>query len=57
MRLISAVSGVRVPPPPLCISWEKQTGSLFPGVPAGLDPVSRKALMSLVRYPEDFRPE
>jgi tRNA(Ile)-lysidine synthase len=24
MRLISAVSGVRVPPPPLCISWEKQ---------------------------------
>ena len=24
MRLISAVSGVRVPPPPLCIPWEKQ---------------------------------
>ena len=24
MRLISAVSGVRVPPPPLCISWVNQ---------------------------------
>ncbi|GAG18914.1 unnamed protein product, partial [marine sediment metagenome] len=27
--------------------WEKQTGSLFPGVNADLDPVSRNELINL----------